>query len=415
MGGSFVPLFRTEAQHSKVLCLSRLMSTSTGILLDRRFEPQNSRRPAREGKHILSGRKAHTRQFLTQKRHRFPQSEHDMEPTRLGGIKVHQGSSHLASCCPRQDSALFSICRCIASDRVNMTLLTHTSDTAAGDALTTLCMRIEDTSPYFFLIKALEGRRGSLRLQSDMDILSIFPHNQNPTITGKLLFLLQEENVPAYGFASSPGAMSLVIDSQDTPKVVQGLFRHFQLPSCHSPLRWRAAYQHQEELFREIICSYEEKVIKTYGLTRHPDLDLCGMVLYSYQLASLGSVLEYLGEQGVRMPFFVGQPSRDGQLTLTAGFGVQHRQAVKEAFARLAPRVSFSRRSPASVIMLHGPHFGDRYGIASALLNSLVRARLTPLALSCAVSSMSLAVRNTELEAHIRALHTNFLIPSSEI
>ena len=45
------------------------------------------------------------------------------------------------------------------------------------------------------------------------------------------------------------------------------------------------------------------------------------------------------------------------------------------------------RLTPVAGIFLHGPHFGDRYGIAHTLVAALEKAHIKLLALSCTISS----------------------------
>jgi hypothetical protein len=62
-------------------------------------------------------------------------------------------------------------------------------------------------------------------------------------------------------------------------------------------------------------------------------------------------------------------------------------------------------------IFLHGPHFGDRYGITHILLEALERARVTLLALSCTISTISLIIRQQELAAAQLVLGKTFEAP----
>jgi len=59
-------------------------------------------------------------------------------------------------------------------------------------------------------------------------------------------------------------------------------------------------------------------------------------------------------------------------------------------------------------IFLHGPHFGDRYGIAHSLVEGLDRARVTILGLSCTVSSISVIIRQQELAPALLVLSKRF-------
>jgi aspartokinase len=57
------------------------------------------------------------------------------------------------------------------------------------------------------------------------------------------------------------------------------------------------------------------------------------------------------------------------------------------------------RLTPVAGIFLHGPHFGDRYGIAQVLTEALEQAHVSLLALSCTISTISIIIRQHELAA----------------
>jgi aspartokinase len=62
-------------------------------------------------------------------------------------------------------------------------------------------------------------------------------------------------------------------------------------------------------------------------------------------------------------------------------------------------------------IFLHGPHFGDRYGIAHALVEALEQVHVSILALSCAVNSISVIIRQHELPPALLVLGKIFEAP----
>ena len=59
-------------------------------------------------------------------------------------------------------------------------------------------------------------------------------------------------------------------------------------------------------------------------------------------------------------------------------------------------------------MFIHGPHFGDRYGIASKFVEGLQRAGVAILALSCTVSSISAIVGEIDLDLAISTLEETF-------
>jgi aspartokinase len=335
-----------------------------------------------------------------------------MSRIRLGGIKISEGRSHLNASCHCGENALTNICSRLAANRINITLLTHVADSGGGHSVSALCTEKEDGFSGYFLLKVKGGQDCTVSMQSDINILSVFPHEQKPAVTGKLLETLAGNGVRLRGLASSPSAMSLLIASPDMARVIDGLFSAFDFPSYPTPLDWHAAYQGKEQVLREIICSYEEQVIKVYNIAQQVDLDLWSLTLPHLQLNSLGAALVGVDGFGIRMPFMVAHPRLQEQLSTSFCFPISHREEVRQELSRHLPQVFPVRHDPVVALSLHGPHFGDRYGITNALVGALQGAAVLPLAVSCAVSTISVVIRSEELERSIQALSGNFTIPS---
>ena len=71
------------------------------------------------------------------------------------------------------------------------------------------------------------------------------------------------------------------------------------------------------------------------------------------------------------------------------------------------------RLIPVAGIFLHGPHFGDRYGIVNALVEALEQVPVSILALSCSISSISVIIRQHELAPALLVLGQVFEAPVS--
>ena len=53
---------------------------------------------------------------------------------------------------------------------------------------------------------------------------------------------------------------------------------------------------------------------------------------------------------------------------------------------------------PVGIIFFHGPHFGDRYGIADATLAALSKAHVKVIASGCSSSSVYMVLSQDDLE-----------------
>ena len=67
-----------------------------------------------------------------------------------------------------------------------------------------------------------------------------------------------------------------------------------------------------------------------------------------------------------------------------------------------------THHSQVAALYIHGPHFGDRYGIANTLVRALDSANVSLLALGCTVSSISVIVGKEDLAAAVQALEATF-------
>lgn len=336
-----------------------------------------------------------------------------MPKVRLGGIKAFERRAYLTSLCRSGEDALGDICSRLAADGINLSLLTHISDWGVREAITAACTEgIEGFSGYIHW-KVSHDQCNIGKLLTDISVISIFPHDQKPNVTGSLMVALAEKGIRPYGLASSPSAMTVLVASSDFEEAIYGLFEVFEFPTYSSPLDWHAAYRGQEELLSEIVCSYQEEIIKVYNFAHQIDLDLWTIALPLQRLGDLGAVLLELDALTLRLPFLVSKSSPDdGLIYFALCFSTGYRDAVTQAFEHALPGQDFCCHGPVSVVFLHGPHFGDRYGIAHALLSALRKAGIAPLAISCAVSSMSVVIQGNNVGETIEALTASFQIPS---
>jgi hypothetical protein len=61
---------------------------------------------------------------------------------------------------------------------------------------------------------------------------------------------------------------------------------------------------------------------------------------------------------------------------------------------------------------MNGPHFGDRYGIASELLTVFENSRIDLLGLCCTIASITGVVHSHQLETTIQSIQSCFEVPS---
>jgi len=306
------------------------------------------------------------------------------------------------------------ICAPLAQKKINLTFFTHLS----GDRQV-MCTADEVGETAFTLVKSRAAPGTELRLQRGTAVISVYPHDKGPEIMGTFIRSLARARVVLHGLASSPSAISVVLSARREKAVVEQLFEHFHFPAFASPQEFFEAQLPPEELVQQVVATYQEKVIKVYWILPQPDLDLWGATISSTAiLEGFAHALIDMGKLGLKIPFIVANPGLGGRdfllsfSTLKAASQGDQGPEVRRILQWHLPEIRPMRLTPVAGIFFHGPHFGDRYGVVYTFLQSLARVRVSLLALSCTVSSVSAVLKQQELEAAVQVLQKTFAAPS---
>ena len=258
------------------------------------------------------------------------------------------------------------------------------------------------------LVEAQQGRTSAVDLHGDVSTLSVFPHDQRPQVIGLLLEALAKKEITLQGMASSPSAVSSIVSTAETKAAIDTLFAAFEFPAYRSPSDWYAAYEGKEHLLRKIIASYQEKVVRIYDIVEQSELDLWSLVVDQRGLAKLGAALMALGQWQIRIPFVIALLSPENRLVFNFCFPREQVSQIRETFPSRLGNTLLVRHPQVAALYIHGPHFGDRYGIANTLVRALESAGVSLLALGCTVSSISVIIRAKDLAAAVQALEAAF-------
>jgi aspartokinase len=327
---------------------------------------------------------------------------------RLGGIKILEGRSHLSARCAGSGTVLADICSRMAADRINISHLTHIHGSGEADCAGALAVDKGDGFSGYFHLKAVHGGGDAVNLHPDVSILSVFPHDQKGSVAGGILGVLDKSGVRTHGIASSTAALSVLVSSADTPKVIDALFEPFEFPTYRSPYDWHAAYKEREHVFKEIICSYEEQIVKVYNIARQPGLDMWKLAPRKGGVGAMARLFREMDLAGIRLPFLVAQSDEVHDLLFAVCCAAERRGIVRGLLEGSSGEIVVAGLEDAAMFSLHGPHFGDRYGIAGALVSSMLDKGVSPLALCCSMSSISAVVRACDFEAAAAGLESSF-------
>jgi hypothetical protein len=334
---------------------------------------------------------------------------------RIGGLKVLEGGACVESSSPLEDNRLGpTVCAPLAQHRINLTFLTH----VAGDR-EVVCTAGNVGEAALTLLQAQADPQASLALQAGTSILAIYPHDKRPEVIGTFIRSLARARVVIHGLASSPSAISVVLSSKRIKPAVEQLFEHFHFPGFASPQEFFSAQPPPKEYLEKVVATYQEKINKVYWIIPQPDLDLWGMSIATADiLEGFAAALMEMGDLGLVIPFLVALPGLGGRefiLSFSTARrqpgGPDHGSEIRRILKNQLPDLRPMRLTPVAGIFLHGPHFGDRYGIAHTLVAALEQAHISLLALSCTISSISLIIRQQELAAAQVILGNTFAAP----
>ena len=108
------------------------------------------------------------------------------------------------------------------------------------------------------------------------------------------------------------------------------------------------------------------------------------------------------------MPFIIALPSLENRLSFSFCLPEGEEVQIRAVFSPHLGNTELARHSQVAALYIHGPHFGDRYGIAHVLVKALESKGVSLLALGCTVSSLSVIVGEQDLDGAVQALEASF-------
>ena len=163
----------------------------------------------------------------------------------------------------------------------------------------------------------------------------------------------------------------------------------------------------------ETIAVYWEPLIKIYGLDVHQDLCMLSIAAdLEHLCAGWPHCFENLGPDS-RMVLALARPLETGRLQWHLFFSGTCSAMNRPGAARAIPGADIRVDKPVDLIQFHGPHFGDRYGIAAAALDALEAMQVPVKAVACSSASVYLATAPGSAQAACKALSRAFAVPPS--
>ena len=166
----------------------------------------------------------------------------------------------------------------------------------------------------------------------------------------------------------------------------------------------------------ETVAVYSESKLKTYGFKVVSDLSLLAWVIGSDQLTTYGLRFQELGERGFRFRMVAASESGSSRIKIHLIVDRGKEAGVKDHFRAMLPRdlegeETTRSMSPVELIFFHGPHYGDRYGIADIVFSVLARESIPVILSACSGSSIYLVLPYQKARHAVTILSESIEIP----
>ena len=329
---------------------------------------------------------------------------------RLGGFKVLKNIIRISPVFPKETTHFPSkICHALAEEKINLPYLSFTDATHSWGM--NIVMDVSDGLRASDLLEKYSGNSRSSA--SKAAILSIFPHQRDPAITGSLLEAFARESLEPEALAISPSALSVVLKEEALDRARDALFNPFNFSTYRTPTDWKLAQKGKEELYREVVASYQEKKPKVYGLEYYENQDLIKLTLNNWHANRVDLIFKAFSQLGLHLTYLATGPGRPkGTEVLTLCLPSSENPSCREIIHETSPGINLEKTHPVTVFSMNGPHFGDRYGIASELIAALIDRGVELLGLSCTIASITGIVPSSQLELTFPAILERFEVPS---
>jgi len=146
----------------------------------------------------------------------------------------------------------------------------------------------------------------------------------------------------------------------------------------------------------ETIAVYWEQPIKTYGFQKVTDLVLIEFSYPLKEITSLGRTLSRDALQMVKSEFIIAQELGE-MISITLCLSEKEYGDFWVSLAQAPGSTPCEYTYPVGIIYFHGPHFGDRYGIAEAAFSALSQADIEIVASGCSASSVFVVLAQDDI------------------
>lgn len=157
----------------------------------------------------------------------------------------------------------------------------------------------------------------------------------------------------------------------------------------------------------ETIAVYWEPRIKTYGFQRITDLALLEFSLPLSHIKNGGEIF-LQDDLKTLQPKFIISHVMHHEIFFIVCLPLQEGRDFHTSLKKAPDATPCKCIHPVSILFFHGPHFGDRYGIADATFSTLSKAGVDILASGCSSASVFLVLATHDIDKAEKALNETF-------
>lgn len=164
----------------------------------------------------------------------------------------------------------------------------------------------------------------------------------------------------------------------------------------------------------ETIAVYWEETIRTYGIQVEKNLCLVQADILAPKVDVLGQLLAELGEEGTKPRLILAHQFEAERLRISMVFQEKFKKQLVQFTTRPAVvdvTSSFVIDCPVEMLYFHGPHFGDRYGIADMAATALKKKNIRYMVMGCSAASVHLVFPENVGDRAKKALGSVFNTP----
>lgn len=234
---------------------------------------------------------------------------------------------------------------------------------------------------------------------SGAGLVSAFPHRFKPGLIGAVFRALNQGDSRWHCLATSGSILALVADFSSGKRIAEAICRYVDLPegrAKHCPGQEYDDIARSLKVAPETVARYEESRIRTYGIHLKTGLTICSGYLRPAEMGSWGRLMMDMANSNFCFVYASAAVTAEKGVRMDLVLDLnKQKTGVPEDLMQMPEAPALARletRKTSEMLSFHGPHFGDRYGIADKAMGCLERSGVPVWMAGCVGATVSLVV-----------------------